>query len=260
MPDTIIEGLKINYDRYFPNAGKPRQRVIYVHGTGCNAKVFEQHLRAIAVEHEVVALDLPGHGASSGDGFRSAFDYAFFVGGLIERLGWDRCVVAGHSLGGGIALAVAVYFAPLVSALMLIDTGARLRVNPKVIDLARRAAAQGRTPVGDARLGYAESTPQAIVDAVNVLTAGCDPKVVYKDWIADDSFDFMSRLPHITVPALAICGAEDPLTPLKYHEYLRDKLPDCRLATVEDAGHWPFVENPAVFNHSVLEFLDQLEG
>jgi len=258
MPSTTIEGLTINYDHYLPDDAALAQRVLYIHGTGCNAKVFAEHLSALSKRHEVVAIDLPGHGGSGGSGFRSVTDHAFFVGALIEDLGWQSCIVAGHSLGGGIALAVAIYFDELVAGLMLIDTGARLRVNPKVLELARKAAEGGRTAAGDSRLGYADTTHQRVVDAVNTLTAGCDPKVIYKDWIADDSFDFMGRLGQVSVPALAICGEHDILTPPKYHAYLGDNMPDCRVVTIEDSGHWPFVENPAAFNTAVLEFLERL--
>ncbi len=258
MSSTTIEGLRISYDRYLPSQAEPGQRAIYIHGTGCNGRVFEDHLRAISNRHEVVAIDLPGHGRSEGSGFRGAADYAFFVAALIDRLGWQSCIVAGHSLGGGIALAVAVYFEALVAGLMLIDTGARLRVNPRLLDFARKAAEAGSVPDADARFGYAEKTPRSVVDGISAITAGCDPRVTYKDWIADDSFDFMSRLAQINVPALAICGEEDPLTPLKYHEYFRDKLPDCRLVTIADAGHWPFVENRAAFDAGVMEFLGTL--
>lgn len=258
MPSTEIEGLTIHYDHLTPPAQTGGQRVIYIHGTGCNARVFAAHLRAMAAEHELVALDLPGHGRSGGNGFRGAADHAFFVGALIEHLGWDHCVVAGHSLGGGIALSVAIYFPQRVSGLMLIDTGARLRVNPKILELARKTASAGRDPGGDSRAGFADSTPQAIVDEVNAQTAGCDPAVKYRDWIADDSFDVMGRLAQITVPVLAVCGAEDPLTPLKYHEFMRDHLPDCRLDVITGAGHWPFAEQPQAFNSSVGKFLRSL--
>ena len=154
---------------------------------------------------------------------------------------------------------MAVYFEALVGGLMLIDTGARLRVSPSVLEAARKAAQGG--PVvgaGDSRLGYADTTPQQIVDQINAVNEGCDPKVIYKDWIADDCFDVTSRLAQIVTPALAICGDEDPLTPLKYHEFLRDKMPACQLVSVPNAGHWPFAENPEAFDHAVLEFLERL--
>ena len=258
MPSTEIEGLGIHYEHLTPPAQTHGQRVVYIHGTGCNARVFAAHMRAMASAHEVVAIDLPGHGRSGGNGFRGAADHAFFVAALIEHLGWDRCVVAGHSLGGGIALSVAIYFPHLVAALMLIDTGARLRVNPKILALARKAALEGRDFGSDSRAGFAAGTPQAIVDEVNGLTGGADPAVKYRDWIADDTFDVMGRLAQITVPVLAICGAEDPLTPLKYHEYLRDHLPNCRLDVIERAGHWPFAEQAPAFNSSVDAFLRSL--
>ena len=257
MSSARIEDLVIHYDHYLPSHRAAAQRVIYIHGTGCNAKVFAPHLAAISQEHEVVAIDLPGHGRSGGGGFRSVTDHAFFVGALIERLGWESCIVAGHSLGGGIGLAVAIYFETLVSGLLLIDTGARLRVSPSVIKSARLAAGEGAVRDNDSRLGYAKSTPQSVVDQVNVATAGCNAEVIYKDWIADDSCDFMTRLAKIDVPALAICGVEDPLTPIKYHEHLRDNLPQCELVTVANAGHWPFAENPTEFNARVLEFLNR---
>jgi len=258
MPTTNIEGLAINYDHYQPSTSAPNEQVIYIHGTGCNAKVFEGHLRAISHKHEVVAIDLPGHGRSDGDGFRSCAEHAFFVGGLIERLGWESCTVAGHSLGGGVALSVAIYFEARVRGLMLIDTGARLRVSPTVLDLARKAAEGGSDGGGDSRLGYADSTPQDVVDRLNAVNAGCDPKVIYKDWIADDCFDVTSRLAQIVAPTMAICGDQDTLTPLKYHEFLRDKMPQCELVTIPNAGHWPFVENPEAFDRAVQEFLERL--
>jgi pimeloyl-ACP methyl ester carboxylesterase len=257
VPSARIEDLDIHFDHFVPADRANAQRVIYVHGTGCNARVFESHLTKLSLHHEIVALDLPGHGKSNGNGFRSAVDHAFYVGALAEHLHWDSCIVAGHSLGGGIVLASAVYFPKLVSGLILIDTGARLRVNPKVIEFARRAAhRRGPTNV-DSRFGYAQSTPQSVIDSVNAINAGCNANVIYKDWIADDSFDFMSRLRDIAVPALAICGEDDPLTPLKYHEYLRDHLAQCELVIVPGAGHWPFVEQPLVFDEAVLKFLNR---
>ena len=256
MPSVTIDGLAIHYEHWRGPDTAQKKRVMYVHGTGCHAGVFAQHCVVIARQHEVAAIDLPGHGRSQGRGFRSAIDYAFFVGQLVEQLGWDDCVLAGHSLGGAVVLATAVYFPELLDALLLIDTGARLRVNPKILELARHAAAGRATTVRDSRMGYADTTPQAVIDEVNAMTSGCDPEVIYKDWVADDSFDFMSRLGSIEVPAMALCGAADPLTPLKYHEYFAKHLPNCKLTVIPAAGHWPFVENAECFNVAVQGFLE----
>ncbi len=260
MKYTSIDGLKISYKHYASQMRANNRRVLLIHGTGCNARVFERHCGVLSTRHEVAAIDLPGHGESTGSGFRGVADYAHYVAELIKHLEWKSCVVAGHSLGGAIGLAVALYYPKCVEGLLLIDTGARLRVDPAIIETARRAADGEDLLPSSPRRGFARRTSQKIVDGINVITGQCSPLVTYKDWIADDTCDLMSRLPSINVPSLAICGDEDEFTPIKYHEYFRDKLPNCQLEIISGAGHWPFVEQPELFDRTVLEFLNSLRG
>jgi pimeloyl-ACP methyl ester carboxylesterase len=123
---------------------------------------------------------------------------------------------------------------------------------------ARAAAEAGRAVVTDRSWGFASATPQSVVDEVQKLTADTDPAVTYEDWIADDTFDVMGRLKDIPVPAMAICGAQDRLTPVKYHQFLAAQIPGCQLTIVQDAGHWMFWERPEVFRRTVRSFLDGL--
>jgi len=110
----------------------------------------------------------------------------------------------------------------------------------------------------DPSWGYARSTPQSVIDEVQAKTADTDPRVTLVDWICDDSFDFTTRLKNIDVQALAVCGEEDRLTPLKYHEYFRQNMPRCQLAVIKNAGHWSYVEQPEEFTMVVKAFLDSL--
>ncbi len=258
MPTADILGLTVHYHAPSDPRARRGQRVLYVHGTGCNAAVWDEHLAAVARAHTPVAIDLPGHGRSGGHGFRGMADYAEFAVGLADALGWERFVLAGHSMGGGVAITLALYHPERLAGLVLVDTGARLRVAPDILAAGRSAAASGRPVRTDRSWAFAAATPQAVVDRVQALTAGTDPRVTYADWIADDTFDAMGRVKDIAVPALAVCGAEDRLTPVKYHRYLEERLPGCRLAVIEDAGHWSFHEQPAAFNRIVLAFLDGL--
>lgn len=258
MGSAKIDGLDIHY--HAPrDPGAPRgQRVLYVHGTGCNGRVWADHMAAIADAHTPVAVDLPGHGRSTGRGFRGLADYAHVVMELGRALGWERFVVAGHSLGGGVALTAALYHSERLKGILLVDTGARLRVNPELLRMARAAADGEPARPTDRSWGFAASTPQTVVDTLDALTAGIDPRVTLADWIADDMFDVMTRVRDIRVPALAVCGAEDKLTPVKYHRYLEEQIPGCRLAVVEGGGHWAFREQPAAFDAIVRRFLDGL--
>ena len=264
MPFATVDGTQVYYHAPTTslagaNAGR---RVLYVHGTGCNGSVWERHRAALTQgdpAHSTAAIDLPGHGRSEGTGYRGVADYAHAVLGVADQLGWDRFVLAGHSLGGGIVLAAALYAPDRLDALMMIDSGARLRVDPQILDDARRAA-RGESVAADPRLGFAKGTPDSVVAAVRAGNANEDPAVTLRDWIADDTCDFLSRVGHIPHPTLAICGDEDALTPPKYHHFLRDHMPDCRFELIEGAGHWTFAEQPDAFDAAVRRFLDGLGG
>lgn len=258
MAFADIDGLTIHYHAGGDPAEKRGQRVLYVHGTSCNTRVWEQHMQAIADTHTPVAIDLPGHGRSAGRGYRGAADYGHVVVELARYLGWERCVVAGHSMGGAIAFTIAMYYPELLNGLMLIDTGARLRVHPTILRAARQAADNGQRLPTERSWGYASNTPQSVVDTVEAMTADTDPRVTYADWICDDSFDFMSRVQDITLPTLAVCGAEDRLTPVKYHQFLQQRMPNCRLEVIQQAGHWSYIEQPEAFTRVVRAFLDDL--
>ncbi len=258
MGSVVIDERTIYYHAVGSHAARIGRRVLYVHGTGCNGEVWAPHMATIADAHAPVAIDLPGHGRSPGRGFRGVADYTYFVVELARALGWDRFVVVGHSLGGAVALLTALHHGELLDGLVLVDSGARLRVDPALLRGAREAAEAGRAPVTDRSWAYASATPQSIVDAVQALTAGTDPRVTYADWIADDTFDVMSRLRDIHVPTLAVCGAEDRLTPVKYHQFLAAQIPGCRLTVVDRAGHWMFWEQPEAFTRTVRAFLDSL--
>jgi pimeloyl-ACP methyl ester carboxylesterase len=255
MPSTEILGLSIHYHVPRDVAGRRGQHVLYVHGTGCNAGVWDAHMATVAEAHTPVAIDLPGHGRSQGRGFRGMADYAEFAVGLADALGWRRFVLAGHSMGGGIALTAALYHPDRIAGLVLVDTGARLRVAPDLLRSSRAAAASGTAAATDRSWAFAAGTPSAVVDRVQKLTAGIDPAVTYADWIADDTFDVMGRVGEIRAPTLALCGAEDRLTPVKYHRFLQERMPDCRLTIIEGAGHWSFHEQPETFDRAVGAFL-----
>lgn len=253
MPKVQIDNTHIHYISNREDADPCEAEVVYVHGTGCNGGVFEAHMNALSCH--ALALDLSGHGQSGGQGYRGVVDHAHFVAEFITELKCGPCIVAGHSLGGGIVIALAVYYPELLRGLILIDTGARLRVAPAVIENAKRIAAGGAGGKTDSRQGFSDKTPQETVDALRRIVQHEKPDITLKDWYADDSCDFLTRVSKIQLPTLAVCGREDQLTPIKFHEYLRDNMPSCELQIIEDAGHWPFVEQPKVFLNLVGEYL-----
>jgi pimeloyl-ACP methyl ester carboxylesterase len=69
----------------------------------------------------------------------------------------------------------------------------------------------------------------------------------------------MDHVHEIALPTLILCGEEDRMTPLKYSEYLRDRIPGARLVVIPRAGHMVMLEQPRAVNEAIAEFLRPFE-
>jgi pimeloyl-ACP methyl ester carboxylesterase len=214
-----------------------QEPLVFVHGSGDSAKSWALVIAALP-DIPCVALDLPGHGALVEQSWLDApsvGDYAAFVRAEIERRGLIGARVVGHSLGGAIALQLALDAPDLVGGVALVGTGARLRVLPDLLTAAREneAAALQRL----AGFGFASGHE----DARERHLQGLEPVArgaLYRDLAACDAFDCRDQLGRITCPALIVVGIEDPLTPPKYAAYLRDHLQQATLVEIAGSGHY----------------------
>ncbi len=235
-------------------AGPP---LVLVHGAGGTSRHWPEELRALP-GRRVVALDLPGHGGSPGPSLRSIGTYARSVVEALDALGIASAVVAGHSMGGAIALTIALEAPLRVAGLVLVGTGARLRVSPALLqataDPVALTAAAGM--MADHAFG-ALAGPELRQEFARDLLATA-PGVAHGDFSACDVFDAMARLAEIRAPALVVCGAEDRLTPPKYSEFLRDRIPGARLELVPGAGHMVMREAPELVAGAIERFVAAL--
>src|SRR5262245_41390358 len=167
-------------------AGQGRPLVL-VHGSGGRARLWGPQLAGLAGTARVIAVDLPGHGATGGAGCRRVEDYATWLLDLLDGLALDRVVLGGHSMGGAIAQTVALSHPERLSGLVLVGTGARLRVLPRIIELFQPGSRGGAELVGS--LGYSPRTaPAAVVEAERALQE-TPPAVTLGDFVACDRFD-----------------------------------------------------------------------
>ncbi|GHO45437.1 alpha/beta fold hydrolase [Ktedonospora formicarum] len=235
--------------------------LIFIHGSGDNASVWHaQHAYFRRGKEQVVALDLPGHG-SRPDTLpyeTNVLNYAQATYSIIkEELGLQQPVVVGHSLGGAIALTLAAMHGPELAGLVLVGSGARLRVHPALLEEARS------TPVEACqRLTELALTPAHITALAPSLLGKKDPNdrnMLYRDLSACNTFDIMAQLPEITLPTLIICGEEDRLTPPKYSTYLQQHLSRSTLRILPDAGHYVMYEQPEATNQAIAEWLQTIE-
>jgi pimeloyl-ACP methyl ester carboxylesterase len=232
------------------------QPVVLVHGAGGRAEVWSAQLAGLADAVRLVAVDLPGHGATGGAGCRSVDEYVSWLLGLLDALRLDRVVLVGHSMGGAIAQTCALARADRLRGLALIGTGARLRVLPRILALFREASPEGPTLV--ASLAYSPATPPgAVVEAERAMRE-TPPLVTLGDFVACDRFDVMTRLGGVESPTLVVVGRDDRLTPAKYAAFLAAAIPGARLVEVEAAGHFPQLEQPVAVNAALRAFLAAL--
>ena len=224
--------------------------LLMIHGAGGNARTYLPQLSGIK-NANTFSISLPGHGGTPGPGRESISDYATWLSGLLEQ-GGRKAILMGHSMGGAIALQCALNFPGLVRALVLIGTGARLRVFPSILQGIRQDFS--RTVGEIIRFAYAENTnPQWLAAGATEMSA-VGPDVLCGDFTACDGFDLVQALDKISCPVQLIYGDQDRLTPPKYGRFLADKLPNASLEVLPGAGHMVFVEKAPETNRLINEF------
>jgi pimeloyl-ACP methyl ester carboxylesterase len=226
--------------------------LVLLHGAGGLRLNWPAELRRLSGA-TAYTLDLPGHGCSGGGGRDAIADYAADVVAFFDAVGIERAVVVGHSMGGAIALTMALDSPERVTALVLIATGARLRVAPSILE---RVSTDFEAAVSIiTRHAWSQEVPSELVDLGRERFREAGPDVLLGDLIACDRFDVMERLGEIDVPTLVVAGSADRLAPVKYAHYLAEHVSGAQIAIIEGAGHMVMLERPAEAASIIQHFL-----
>jgi pimeloyl-ACP methyl ester carboxylesterase len=252
MARIKVDGIDVQYE----TAGAGAPCVCLVHGTGGTGGVWARQLEGLADVARVVAPDLPGHGRSGGEPPRCIEESAAFVARLLDALCVPRAVVGGHSMGGAVALQFALTWPDRVAGLVLVGTGARLRVLPRLLELLGSNYPEGVGLLMEMAVGV--GAPGQLKATLHRLTAANPQRVVLGDLKACDVFDVMDRIHAMSIPTVAICGEEDQLTPPRYSRLFAERIAGTRLAIVAGAGHYVQVEQPEATTRALREFLAAL--
>ena len=250
MPYLALEG--VNYF-YGGSTGKEGAAVVFCHGSGGSHRHWHNQLRGLSGKFNTLAVDLPGHGSSGGEPKTDIGAYSAFLHRFIRELGLEQVYLAGHSMGGAVALDYALNRPADLLGLILVGAGGRLRVAPAIMDVLR----SGKELTDMASYAYGpKATPDMLEQGSREMEA-IPPAVYLADFTACDNFDIMDLLPRIEIPVLIICGSEDRLTPVKYSRYLLEKLPTSELEEIEGAGHMVMLEEPDKVTRAIDIFLER---
>lgn len=230
----------------------PLVPLVLVHGGGGIGQLWQHQLLAFP---RAVAPDLPGH--PEGPGLSTVPDMAGWIVRLIEARGLAPVVLGGHSLGGAVALQAALLAPQRLRGLILIGAGARLRVRPEVFELLRTDYDRAADEL--LRWWFSPQAAPRVVDRARTALRALPPMVVHDDFWATDRFDCMDRVHEIALPTLILCGEEDRMTPVKYSEYLHQRIPGAHLVVIPGAGHMVMLEQPHAVNEAIADFLRQFD-
>lgn len=225
--------------------------LLFVAGAGGSAPHFAPQLAHFAAAHSPLALDLPGHGRSTGlAGPATIEDAAAVVLRALGHLAAPPAVVVGHGLGGLIALAAALAAPARVRAVVTIGTGRRCAM-PEV-ELEKLAAVTSglRGQFFDTPY-FAKGTAPEVMRAFFGALVQTDPRVRLQDMRLQSDAEIFARLGTLDVPVRVVRGAEDRLLSAASADDLAVAV-GTTVDTVERAGHVAQMENPDAVN-AILE-------
>lgn len=228
--------------------------LVCIHGAGGSHTHWGYQLRDLAPRARVIAIDLPGHGGSAGPGHTSIGGYGTALLAMLDALQIGSAFLAGHSLGGAVALQTTLDAPERVRGLALLGTGAHLSVSPAILDSIHNNRAD--TIALLAKLFYArDASPMLRQRSVEELSAG-DPATLHGDFVACNGFDVRARLGEVACPTLVLVGEADRMTPPAQSQELADGIARAQMQIIANAGHMAMIEQPQAVSAALGAWLE----
>ncbi|WP_336335108.1 alpha/beta fold hydrolase [Pseudomonas putida] len=260
---TLASGLQLHY--HDTGTGEP---VVFIHGSGPGASGhsnFKHNYPAFAAAGlRAIVPDLPGYGAS--DKPETAYTLDFFVEallGLLDTLDIQRCALVGNSLGGAIAIAIALRHPERVARLIVMAPGGLMEKSQYYLQMegiqrmaAAFASGELRDAVGMKRLlGLQLFDPSLIDDdtvAERVAVVAEQPACVLSTMEVPNMAEQIGRL---GCPILGFWGMNDKFCPASGAQTMMQACQQIRFVLLSECGHWVMVEHRELFNRECLAFL-----
>ena len=270
---TLSPGLTVHVRDQGPRDG---QAIILIHGSNASLHTWEPWVTRLQNSYRVVTLDLPGHGLTGANpsGVYDYPSYAAVVDQAMQKLGIARAIIAGNSMGGGVAWSYALAHPDKVSGLVLIDAAgapnAASRKAPIGFRIARMPVIKELARVIMPRAMFESSLKTSISN-----TAIITPMMVDRYWelnrypgnreatmlrfaAAQKSRPATpAQLARIKAPVLILWGAEDNLIPVSSAQWFHKNLQGSKLIIYPKVGHIPMEEVP---DRSAIDLTEWVKG
>ena len=257
---TLLErdGYHLHWEQ--TGAGSP---LLLIMGAVYSSAMWYPALPALSAQHRLISFDNQGTGQSTWAATTSIEELAADALAVLDAAEVERADVYGISLGGVLALELALTAPERVRSLVLgctcVLTPDKPRAPLAVNDALRSAS---RRQLADATLFGPVCPPEAQARAHQAILddlAAPEALVAQQDALRAYNAD-LSALSSLTMPALVLHGTEDPIVPVDWGREVAAALPDSRLSIYEGCGHNYLVEVGERANRDVLDFLAEVEA
>lgn len=247
-----------------PAQGHGATSLVFVHGVGSTAAVWDAQLEAFGDEYVAVAIELRGNGALRPDpdpALITRSGFARDVVAVLEEAGVDRFTLVGCSLGGVVAFELWQQIDQRFDALVTLGSFARYPQGERVAENIRAAVldAGSMAVFAQRRAAQLGLPPQRMAETIEQMECKSVPSYLAST-TATWTGDYTAMLSSVTVPALVAYGEHDPVAPRELSEEIAAGIAGAELRAVPDAGHVANADNPTAFNAMLRDFLTRLNG
>lgn len=266
MPYKELANINLYYEVH--GQGTP---LVMIRGLGSNLDHWYAQAPTFAQYYKVIMFDNRGIARSSDPGG----DYtvpmmAADTLGLMDALNLEQAYVMGLSMGGMIAQELAICHPNRIRGLVLVCThcGGTEQVRPSAeVSALFKEMIFENTPEAKVKAASTLFDRQTLEHSPEILAYysqvsmkhPAKAEILIKQWQAVLQHDTFDRLPQITAPTLVITGTEDLLIPPRNSKILAEKIPRAELRIIPGGGHQVLIEQPALCNEAILDFLRRCE-
>lgn len=259
MPSHTINGHQINYEIH--GEGKP---LLLLHSFLCNTQMWEHQIQTLSKTHQLVVMDIRGHGESSPSEPHSIYDLANDAIGLLDALEMKQATWVGLSIGGMISMRAALTYPDRVAGLVLLSTDSKseslpVRVERRVLGQVVKHFGVWPVVIPVLRKMFGKATHRRQPDLVRTWR-GRFLKVHTGSMLNSlmallNRDDVTPNLKAIRIPTLIIHGEEDRAIPVKLSHNLKAAIPHADLKLLSEVGHLATLESPEHVNTYISDFL-----
>ena len=241
--------------------GKGEPTLVFIHCWSCNRHLWDNQVSEFSKTHQVVTIDLPGHGESGLDRKSWTIEsYGDDVKTVVTKLNLKRVVLVGSSMGGPIALEAARRMPDRVVGIVPVDTlqNVDAKLPPDQLEglfKAMETDFKGTSATLMNQFFFSPTTPEAVKQRVLADIASRPPATAIAILRGVFAYDPVAALKEIKVPIRAINSDRNPTS----LEVNRKYAPQFDVVLIKGSGHYPMLEDPPQFNAMLTDILRQIK-